>query len=204
MTDAMAAFSCFLSADEKTVELFERGELKLSAPLYFPKHHLRNFFIPFVVAKELGVSWEELEKKKMDFQLPKMRFERIEKEGIIIYSDAYNGSPIAIRSAIDALEKPSGRRFAILGELLCLGQHAFEGHISAMGYALEHLDDVFFYGDLWKEAASELKLPAKIFSDHASLCNAALSELKAGDILYVKGSRLCKLELVVEEILSKL
>lgn len=203
-SDSMAAYCCFLAEDEKTVEIFERGELKLSAPLYFPKHHLRNFFIPFVVARELGASWDELEKKKMDFQLPKMRFERIYKGGITIYSDAYNGSPIAMRTAIDALEKGSGKRFAILGEVLGLGQHALKGHMSAMEYALNRLDGVFFYGNLWTEAARELKVSAKIFPDHASLASAAISELKPGDTLYVKGSRLCELERPIEEILKQL
>lgn len=203
-SDAMAAYSCFLTEDGKTVELFERGECKLRLPLYFPKHHLRNYFIPFVVARELGASWEELEKKKMDFSLPKMRFERIEKGGVVLYSDAYNGSPIAMRLAIDSLEKGNGRRIAILGEILGLGPHTQKGHISAMQHALLNLDKVFFYGNNWNAAAHELNEPAQIYEDHAALSSAVVSELQPGDVLYVKGSRLCELERPVEEILSKL
>ena len=56
------------------------------------------------------------------FTAGKMRGERLEHNGILVWNDCYNSNPEAARSMLDLLgETRAARRIAVLGEMLELG-----------------------------------------------------------------------------------
>ena len=58
------------------------------------------------------------------FTMGKMRGERIERNGIVVWNDCYNANPEAMRAMIDVLARNAARRIAVVGEMLELGQSA--------------------------------------------------------------------------------
>jgi len=208
-TDPLADFFCEIIEDntqiteerkKTSVAIYEKREKKLEVDLYFPKHHIRNFFIAIVIARALGLSWEKIEKRKGNFSLPPMRFEVIEKGGVTIISDAYNASPEAMRLAIEAMPDTGGKKLAVLGEVLMLGAHAFKGHEKALRFAEQKLDHVFCYGKNWEGLEGNFTL----FQNKEDVVQTVLKNVRPGDVVLIKGSRGCALEEVVSGVLSKL
>ena len=46
------------------------------------------------------MEWSEIEQRIPFLQLPKMRFESFEKDGIVFINDAYNANPASMRAAL--------------------------------------------------------------------------------------------------------
>jgi UDP-N-acetylmuramoyl-tripeptide--D-alanyl-D-alanine ligase len=130
---------------------------------------------------------------------PKGRGARIEilfRDGILtVIDDSYNASPASMRAAIGGLAsgrpKHGGRRIAILGDMLELGETAPKLH-AALAQDLKNsdVDLVFCAGENMRALHAEL--PAAMCGDHAEnsekLVPAVLNAVRAGDIVMVKGS----------------
>lgn len=174
-------------------QYYEKGEHLLTLPHLFPSHHVRNFLAGIAYARALGASLEEIEARAPLFELPPMRFEKIEAGGIEIISDAYNASPEAMIAAFGALPKGK-RKIALLGEMLMLGPYAPIGHAKVLAAARETFDHVICYGKAWDEGGVHRDL----------LVEKILQVAQPGDIVYVKGSRNLGLEVVVENLTQAL
>ena len=124
--------------------------------------------------------------------------------GITLLGDSYNASPAATLAALDLLAELPGRRLALLGDMLELGDLAGPSHAEVGRRATEVVDALFTVGDLARgiaEAASDagLEAVAHLPSKDAAL-GALLGALQPGDVLLVKGSRALALETVVERL----
>ncbi|WP_420549793.1 UDP-N-acetylmuramoyl-tripeptide--D-alanyl-D-alanine ligase [Curvivirga sp.] len=112
----------------------------------------------------------------------------------ILVDESYNASPPAMKAAFKVLaDMPikHGKRIAILGDMLELGETGSSLHI-ALAKELEsrHIDAVYCCGPLMGEMYKALptsmqRLHAK---DSSTLFDAVLSDLEDGDILLIKGS----------------
>lgn len=146
------------------------------------------------------------------YKLPPGRMNLIAgiKESIII-DDSYNSSPTAIEAALEALGevKSTGRKIAVLGDMLELGRHATEAHQEAGRVAAENVDLLFTVGPRAKFiAAGAIKNGLsnnKIFisNDLQEAECLLLKTIKAGDIILVKGSQSVRMERVVAEIMAR-
>lgn len=141
---------------------------------------------------------------------PKMRFERIERAGMVIWNDCYNSNPEAAIMMLDLLAAtPAGRRIAVLGEMLELGQwsgslHRGVGvHAARCGLsvlvgirgAARHLVDAAMGAGLKAGAASFFEDPRE-----AGLWLRQVA--RPGDALLFKGSRGVRVELALEAFLE--
>ena len=61
------------------------------------------------LAKELGVSFEEMKRGLKNIEATSMRLELIKKDGFSILNDCYNSSPVAVKSAIDVMKNMKER-----------------------------------------------------------------------------------------------
>ena len=87
------------------------------------RHGLSNVLAALAVAGIFEIPPERLRDAVRGFLPGKMRGERLEHNGVVIWNDSYNSNPEAARAMVDVLcATPARRRVAVLGEMLELGQ----------------------------------------------------------------------------------
>jgi UDP-N-acetylmuramoyl-tripeptide--D-alanyl-D-alanine ligase len=111
--------------------------------------------------------------------------------GVRLVDDAYNANPESVRQALAGLrELEGGRRFALLGDMLELGEEGAALH-AQLADACAGLDGVFCVGPLARALHDALDAPLRAgwWPDCEALdLDAVLARLGDGDALLVKGS----------------
>jgi len=170
------------------------------------RHAVMNLLAAIAVSQVFGIAPERLREPVRTFEAGKMRGERIEHNGIVIWDDCYNSNPEAAQSMIDVLRgTPAGRRIAVLGEMLELGHASEELHRQVGRYAARHGVDLLIgvRGDarFMVEAAVEAglaKSAAQFFENPSEAGEFARTGARAGDAVLFKGSRGVKVEQALE------
>jgi UDP-N-acetylmuramoyl-tripeptide--D-alanyl-D-alanine ligase len=129
--------------------------------------------------------------------------------GATILDDTYNASPASTIAALNLLDELDGRKIAILGDMLELGNYEREGHQKVGMRALEVADVLITVGQrgaIIGRTALRWGMPADrvhIFEENAAAI-ALLQELVTGnDVILVKGSRAMQMEEIVSVLGSK-
>lgn len=129
-----------------------------------------------------------------------MRQNTYSRDGLYIIEDCYNAGPESTRAALSVLAKRPGRRIAVLGGMLELGDYGPTAHYEIGRVAAENADLLFAYGPLSDEmvrGAASMAY-AEHFMTHEDLVTALKGELHPGDSLLVKGSRGMHMERVLQ------
>ena len=134
-----------------------------------------------------------------------MRFECSELKGWHIINDAYNASPMSMRAAIKTtaeLVGGRGRKLAVLGDMLELGDVAEEAHRTVgRELAEQHFTAAVTYGELGAliaEGAKACGLAAYHCATHQEAADKLHEILQEGDTVLFKGSRGMQMEKVIE------
>jgi UDP-N-acetylmuramoyl-tripeptide--D-alanyl-D-alanine ligase len=171
------------------------------------RHTVMNLLAAIAVAGEFGIAPERLREAVRSFAPGKMRGERIDRDGIVVWNDCYNSNPEAAQSMLDVLrETPAERRIAVLGEMLELGGASEELHRRVGRYAAEKGIDLVIgvrgaARDLVR-AAEETGARSVYFDDPEPAGEFARSQARKGDAVLFKGSRGVKVELALERFLA--
>lgn len=129
----------------------------------------------------------------------------------IILDDTYNASPAALAAGLETVKEieVTGDKWAVLGDMLELGDHTIEAHKEAgrqAAGAVKHLVTVGIRTKFMLEGAKEKKFNAKnihALPDAVAAGKYLQQHLKAGDLIYLKGSQRMRLEKAVEEIMQE-
>lgn len=111
--------------------------------------------------------------------------------GVVVVDDSYNANPASMKAALVSLAaRPARRRFALLGEMLELGEQGPDFHRSLADHAAG-LDGVFCVGEGMRPLFEAL--PPGVGRRWAPEADDALAgeiaaTLQNGDVLLVKGS----------------
>lgn len=176
------------------------------------KHNIYNVLASISIAKELGISLEDIQKEVERLTLPPMRMQITSKGSITIINDAYNANPESIISAINFLKEfPSQRRIAILGGMLELGKKSDELHFS-VGSQIDPrgIEKLFLIGketNSLKEGALSVGVKEEniIYFETTDVAKEKIPALcKLGDVILLKASRKYQLELLEPEIFQAL
>ena len=162
------------------------------------RHHARNLMLALAVARELGLAVGSL--GPISVELPGGRSRRLQIAGVTVLDETYNASPEAVLASLELLQRhPSGRRFAVLGTMLELGEHSVALHHQVARKAVDlDLDGLVIVatgaeGDTMLAAATGLRQLVRV--DSPSDAVAPLSNwLQPGDALLLKASRGVALE----------
>jgi UDP-N-acetylmuramoyl-tripeptide--D-alanyl-D-alanine ligase len=173
-------------------------------------HAVMNLLAAIAVARVCGIAPECLREPVRSFTVGKMRGERLERNGLIIWNDCYNSNPEAARSMIDVLrDTPVRRRIAVLGEMLELGSAAEELHREVGRYAARHGIDFLIgvrgnaYAMIDAAVGAGLPESAAFFFEDAGGAGEFLRRLaQPGDAILFKGSRGVAVERALERLLE--
>lgn len=179
----------------------QKHKLPYSLPM---KVYALNLLAAITIARSLNVEWSQIAEAIPHLTLPPMRFERIEKEGIIFINDAYNANPNSMKAALENIPKPalpSGKKIAVLGEMNALGMYSEAGHLHIGEIALANADVLLCIGEkaeamrkLWKRGKKE----AHHFSNQEDLVACLKRIVNKGDVVLLKGARPFALEKILD------
>jgi UDP-N-acetylmuramoyl-tripeptide--D-alanyl-D-alanine ligase len=203
--------SVTLGADHSIVQAEVCGH-RLTYRLGAPGRHLAmNSLAVLLTAKAFGVELELAAGTLAFFSAQPGRGERLRlsaKNGpFTLIDESYNANPASVRAAIalaGALPLPGdGRRIAILGDMLELGNNGAAMHAELAGDAVaNHIDLVFAAGPLMKHLFEAL--PGHMqgaWCDRASdLAAVVVAAVQSGDIVVVKGSNASRMSAIVDAL----
>ncbi len=175
------------------------------------RHSVSNVLAGIAVAGIYGVPPDRLKERVRQLTPGKMRGERLQHDGVLIFNDCYNSNPDAVRAMLEVVrDTPARRRIAVLGEMLELGRWAEPLHRDVGNYAAVCGIDVLvgirgaacFMVDAVKRAG--LTADAAFFFDGPREAGRLVRTLaQPGDVILFKGSRGVHVELALEEFLNK-
>jgi UDP-N-acetylmuramoyl-tripeptide--D-alanyl-D-alanine ligase len=170
----------------------ERIQLELS---YRQAHQRLNTLAAVAAARALGVH----PRGRLEVAFSALRGERRELPGgVAVIDDCYNANPMSMRAALDELDASApGRRVAVLGDMLELGEHERDYHV-AVGRqaAARDVDVLVTVGPLAAAMLDTFDGESYAVAD-AGEAAALVGELVAsGDTVLIKGSRGVGLEIV--------
>ena len=205
LEDELAGFPAGTPAADLVGRL-EAGRLHLvgGPSLRLPldgRHNARNLLLAVAVAQELGVPAMAL--VDLAVELPGGRARRWNLGGVELLDETYNASPEAVLAALDLLaataSEAGGRRYAVLGTMLELGERSQELHRQVATRARElGLDGLLIVASGEEAQAMEAAATGMPRLQRAASPEAAadvlLGWLQPGDRVLLKASRGVALE----------
>ncbi|MGL5615567.1 MAG: UDP-N-acetylmuramoyl-tripeptide--D-alanyl-D-alanine ligase [Sarcina sp.] len=167
-------------------------------------HNVSNFMLGYAIAKELGVTVEEMKKGlEENLDATGMRLELIKAHGYTVLNDCYNSSPEAARTSIDVFMTIEGKRhIAVLGTMKELGVKSESCHREVGEYAkAKNIDAIFVFGpetEFFKEGFGD---NAFHFESKEDLINSLKSYIKEEDVILIKASRGLKFEEITKVLI---
>ena len=174
------------------------------------RHGVMNLLAAIAVARLFGIPALKLTEAVRSFAAGKMRGERLERDGIVIWNDCYNSNPAAARAMLDVLSQtPASRRIAVLGEMLELGRVSAEQHRELGRYAAEQGIDLLVGVQGEARAMVDAAVGAGLarsaaffFDDAAEAGDFLRRTIGPGDAVLFKGSRGVRVERALERLLA--
>lgn len=138
------------------------------------------------------------------------RVQLVRAGGLVMLDDTYNASPGSMVAALDLLAGLPGRRIAVLGEMLELGERHEDGHRVVGEAAAGIVDRLVVVGGgatAIADGARDAGLDASriaLVQDPAAALDHLRPRLRDGDVVLVKASRGIGLEGLVESLRTEL
>lgn len=180
-----------------------------SAKIFIPcvgKHNVLNALAAFCIGKLTGMEDNEIVSALMRYQTDGLRQNIVKKGDYTLIIDCYNASPDSMKATLDVLSgmKSGGRKIAVLGDMLELGNESEKLHRVVGRYVCNAKPDMLFcFGkeaEYIKDEAEKSGITSYYTSDKDDLKEKLKSSIKSGDILLFKASRGMKLEDIVNSI----
>ena len=186
-----------------TLRINNRNATRINLPC-LGVHNVSNALAAASVGFWAGLTATEIREGLENFQPATMRMQPIECNGLYFINDAYNSNPDSLKQALEFLAgtPTSGKRIAILGDMLELGGESEKLHVEAGMNLPENIDALICVGtrgrDIIRGASGRVETTFA-----CETAKAAAKQLRkfsrAGDVVLIKGSRGMKLEQIVEE-----
>ncbi|MEX0910200.1 MAG: UDP-N-acetylmuramoyl-tripeptide--D-alanyl-D-alanine ligase [Candidatus Paceibacterota bacterium] len=176
------------------------------------EHQIYAFLGAVAVAFALKLDIHQVVKNLVhNYKLPPGRFNLLTgiKNSLII-DDTYNSSPEAVTKGIDSIKnlEITGRRIAVLGDMLELGQYSTAAHFKVGGEVAQNFDILITFGHqskLINEGATRSGLPQEKcfhFDNRDLIVSWLKKNIRTGDLIFIKGSQSMRLEKVVARIMA--
>ena len=190
-----------------------RGEFDLSTPLV-GRGNLANVLAATAVALHFDVPLPIMAERAASLKPAHHRGDVVRlARGVIVVDDSYNANPTATRRAIDVLRstRTKGRRVAVIGEMLELGERANALHESVGRAAVAAgVDELVAVGGEPAKAMADAAIAAgmsrthvRYFATSDQAADAFEAYIHDGDLVLVKGSRGIRTDVVVDRLTAE-
>ena len=175
----------------------ETGPMRLRLP---GRHHVMNALAASAIAVCLGEKFDLISEGLSGFLGIKGRFTVDDLPGgAVLVDDTYNSNPSSLRAALQHLRNlvPEGGRVIVgLGDMLELGRETDPAHLEAGEMVAKLGADLFLalgdHAELMIQGARQHGLaPARTarVANHEEMVRLLKSEMRKGDLIFLKGSR---------------
>ena len=172
-------------------------------------HFVNDALAAVAVGLEMGVTPQNIAIALAAFKNMAGRQEIYEKNGFTIIQDCYNAGPESMAAALNVLGNRSGRRIAVLGDMLELGICSDAEHYKIGRIAAKKVDVLLAYGPhsvrVLKGAITGgmSQAKARAFTERDNLVQTLKHLAKPGDVILFKGSRGMHMEYALEAFLAE-
>ena len=194
---------------EKLCFRVEAGKLSFPIELELEgEHYVGDAMAAVTVGLKLAVPSERIVESLAAFRNMSGRQEIFQAGEYTIIKDCYNAGPESMAAALGVLGNRPGRRIAVLGDMLELGDCAQAEHYKVGRIAAEKADMVFAYGPHAGRVIDGTltggmpETMGRAFEDREEMAKALKRAVKPGDVLLFKASRGMHLELVLDAFLK--
>jgi UDP-N-acetylmuramoyl-tripeptide--D-alanyl-D-alanine ligase len=167
------------------------------------RHNVSNALAAAAAAISVGVEVDLIVRGLETFTPVSGRMEVVRGEdGVLFIEDGYNANPLSVRVALEALDEMggSGRRVAVLGDMLELGSAAAGFHRETGWVAAKRCDYLLLMGEMaghTSAGARERGMQGervRVVGSHDEAAAHLRGILRPGDRVLIKGSRGMKME----------
>ncbi|MCS7298625.1 MAG: UDP-N-acetylmuramoyl-tripeptide--D-alanyl-D-alanine ligase [Spirochaetia bacterium] len=175
-------------------------------------HNIENLVCAFEIAKFFGIKISDLVSIVKNLSLPEMR-NNVIRGWFTVIDDSYNANPDSMMMALDLLDsaKSKGKKIAVLGDMLELGEHSQKLHLQVADHILnKNIDYILCYGENFSLVHDYLI--EKGMDKNNVISTSSINEIadilgylvKEGDIVLVKGSRGMRLNEIASFLENKM
>ena len=206
--------------DIRAVEVRQEGNLlrfraeagRLSIPVEMSlegRHYVNDALAAIAVALKLMVTVQRISEGLPHIRNISGRQEIFQAGEYTIIKDCYNAGPESMEAALNVLGNKPGRRVAVLGDMLELGDCTQAEHYKIGRIAAEKADMVFAYGphaDRVRDGTITGGMPddkGMAFETQEELVKALRNAVRPGDVLLFKASRGMHLERALDALLEQ-
>lgn len=197
-------------AEKTSFRVKQWPELNFTIPM-IGAYNVKNALAALCVGSEFQIDPRSMVKALEHFDLTRNRTEWVKaSNGADVLSDVYNSNPTACAEVLKAFQnaETTGRRYAVLGDMLELGEQGPKMHA---GFAdkidPKKVDEVFLCGPLMKNLAEALtdkfdqgKIHHYATGEKEQLVSDLKERLRSEDMVMLKGSHGIHLEDVLAEL----
>ena len=199
---------CALSIRQETdgmsfvLEDQEHGTFVVNIPA-MGRHNVANALAAYCAATRLGCDAKRVIRGLSNFEQTGRRQKVVDSEGVTVIEDCYNANPDSMKAALAMFKDfPCKRRFALLGDMLELGELSREAHEELGRLAAESgLYCLITYGEQAKRTAvvaAAKGVETLHAENYREAADALLDRVQPGDAILVKASHGMALEKVLD------
>ncbi|MBQ1170617.1 MAG: UDP-N-acetylmuramoyl-tripeptide--D-alanyl-D-alanine ligase [Oscillospiraceae bacterium] len=196
--------------DDKLRFRVEAGKLSFPVELNLEgEHFVGDAMAAITVGLKLAVPSERIAESLASFRNMSGRQEIFKAGEYTIINDCYNAGPESMTAALGVLGNRPGRRIAVLGDMLELGDCAQAEHYKVGRIAAEKADLVFAYGPHAGRVIDGTitggmpETMGRAFDSREEMAKALKRAARPGDVLLFKASHGMHLERVLEAFLRQ-
>lgn len=184
---------------------YKNETLHVRVPL-IGRHSVHTALRAAAIGLVEGLSWQEifdgLNQGHTQLRLVAVR----SKTGALILDDTYNASPQSMLAALNLLDELDGRKIAVLGDMLELGQYERQGHELVGLRAAQVVDILLTLGSraqITADAAQKAGLQKSCiqkFEESEPIISWLNNNLAGNDTLLIKGSHGLRMDRIVNAL----
>ena len=175
------------------------------------RQHIYSAIAAFAVGFSQGLDLSSTSSAYENHEIPPGRMRVI--NGInksTIIDDSYNSSPAAVKEALVVLKSISisGRRFAVLGDMMELGTYSMEEH-RKVGVQVAESSDILITVGVRARSIAESAIKSGMgkndtfhFENSFEAGKELVQMLEKNDVVLIKGSQSIRMERIVKEIMA--